>query len=93
MYFLYTVVFLCILYYFWSAIKEAVLYYSQIKNYYLNVGNPWFYALLFTNLLILWFVYTFYKSKSGANSAGTLGPVGYRGVPGESGEPCKICLD
>lgn len=91
MYFLYSVILLCIIYYFWSAIKEAVLYFSKVPNNYLNVGNPWFYALLFTNLLILWFVYNFYKNKSGSNSLGPIGPVGYRGIPGESGKECKIC--
>mgnify|MGYP001338896273 CR=1 FL=1 len=93
MYFLYTVIFLCILYYFWAAIKEAVLYYSKLDNYYLNIGNPWFYVLLLINILILWFVYSFYQEKIGPNSAGTIGPNGYRGVPGNPGEECKICLD
>lgn len=93
MYLLYTVLFFSILYYFWSAIKHAVMFYSNSNNLHLKIGNPWFYALVFTNVLILWFVCSFYQQKKGVNSAGTIGPIGYNGIPGEAGPPCKICLN
>lgn len=91
MYLIYGAIIFCIIFYFGSAIKEALLYYSSFNNKYLGVGNPWFFALLFVNILILTFIYIFYKDKSGINNIGKMGPIGYTGVKGEPGEPCVYC--
>ena len=44
MYYIYAGIFFCILFYFGSSIKEAVLYYSSFNNKYLGIGNPWFFG-------------------------------------------------
>jgi hypothetical protein len=91
MYYIYAGFFFCIIFYFGSTIKEALLYYSSFNNKYLGIGNPWFFALLFINILILSFIYYFYHNKSGIRNIGNIGPIGYTGRKGDSGEPYVYC--
>ena len=90
-YILYTAIFFSILFYFGTTIKEAILYYSSFNNKYLSVGNPWFFSLLFINILIIIFIYNFYSVKTSKESNGPMGFQGYPGVKGKKGEPCIYC--
>lgn len=88
---IYGAIIFSILFYFGTTIKEAILYYSNFNSRYLGIGNPWFFSLLFINIILLIFIYNFYKEKSGKNNAGKIGPMGYIGKKGDPGEPCKMC--
>ena len=88
---LYATIFFSLIFYFGTAIKEAILYFSNFNNKYLSIGNPWFFSLLIINIILLIFIYNFYKVKSGKKSIGLIGFQGYPGIKGQKGEPCIYC--
>jgi len=54
------------------------------KNIF-TMGNPWFYALLIINIIILIFVRYFYLHKADVGSIGKTGMEGERGRKGSRG--------
>lgn len=82
------VVLLILIYYGFDIVKNAMTYFSKTNNYYLAIGNPWFYGLVGVNIIITIFVIYYYNQKSELGSIGETGEPGMQGKKGQSGNPC-----
>ena len=74
-----------ILFYAGTIIFDGMTYFSRQAQSHFTIGNPWFYALLFINLIILIFVRSFYYHKASVGSIGRTGMDGERGRKGVRG--------
>lgn len=88
MYLLGPVILLILFYYGFDIVKNAMTYFSKTNNYYLAIGNPWFYGLVGVNIIITIFVIYFYYKKNGVGSIGETGNQGMQGKKGPSGNSC-----
>ena len=90
MYIFYITLLVCLIALFWQTIYTIVSAY-MIKNINASnmyIGNVWFICLLIMNIIIIFFIYLFYKYK--ISTIGKLGLDGPRGMSGEDGELCMI---
>lgn len=74
-----------LLFYAGTIIFDGIMYFSRQGHKHFTIGNPWFYALLFINLIILVFVIYFYNYKASEGGIGKTGMQGERGRKGEHG--------
>jgi hypothetical protein len=74
-----------ILFYAGTIIFDGLTYFTRQGQKHFTIGNPWYYALVFINLIILIFVMYFYYHKSSVGSIGRTGIEGERGRKGKSG--------
>jgi len=71
-----------LLFYAGTIIFNGVTYFSRQGQSHFTIGNPWFYALLIINIIILVFVRYFYLYKA---DVGSIGRTGMDGEPGRKG--------
>jgi len=79
-----------ILFYYWTSIKSMLSFFGTMQTEYLSKVWPWFFALLFINIIVCAFQIWFYYSKKGENSKGPKGSQGLVGFNGYEGTPCTV---
>ena len=74
-----------IVFYAGTILFDGVTYFSRMGQKHFTIGNPWFYALLIINVIILIFVKLFYNHKASVGGIGKTGMEGTRGRKGHEG--------
>ena len=79
-----------LLFYAGTILFDGVTYFSRQGKTHFTIGNPWFYALLIINVIILIFIRYFYLHKASVGSIGNTGIEGERGRRGTRGEEAYL---
>jgi hypothetical protein len=90
MIFIIIVVCAIIVFYYWTSIKSMLSFFGTTQTEYLPKIWPWFFSLLFINVIICIVQIWFYNSKTGVNGAGPQGSLGPVGFNGYEGTPCTV---